>query len=455
MAVRITKRCLLLIALTLVAVLGCGNVPIFDEMATNRLTVIIKGTYESNNPRGWDAWNSTNFPLDDSVVYDVAHATPGSVVPFPTTFMFDIAEMRIGDDGSDDKFAFYRRTFRIPLTDSEPFFNGTGIIYRNDDPSSNFLYTRVLMYIRKMIFDGATRYQFAYSDPDPAAAANWVFQETNDTIFDESTVLGFDFNQLQYNTFWDTLREEASSTNRVFPLEIPIDGGLIFDNSQGETVLEIRLVVQNFIKQFEQIYTDSDGYRQLIHYWGLSDWLRDVQADEKVVGGNVLAVARSYVVGKTVTLTGSATAGRYVIAIESNSIGNYAIANRSRPSAANTPPTAPHIVDINNVDSILDYYLRYEKYKEAYNNFITSSVNTGTYGNVWDDYESRITSFRLPPLATYSNGTYTLTNVPVGKTYYIYEATSATSSGAIPDAFSLIKTITVSESQAGQTITVP
>ncbi len=453
MAVRITTKCLLLMALTLVAVLGCGNVPIFDEMATNRLTVIIKGTYESNNPRGWIG----TFPIDngtssDSVVYDTANAV---ALATPTTFMFDIAEMRIGDDGSDDKFAFYRRTYRIPLTDSEPFFNGTGITYRNDDPSSNYLYTRVLMYIRKMIFDGATRYQFAYSTPDPVAAENWVFQETSDTIFDESTVLGFDFNQLQYNTFWDTLREEAGSTNRVFPLEIPIDGGLVFDNSQGETVLEIRIVIKNFIKQFEHIYTDSDGYRQLIHYWGLSDWLRDVQADETVVGGNVLAVARSYVVGKTATLTGSATGNRYVIAIESGSIGNYAIADRSRPAAANTPPATPHIVDINNVDSILDYYLRYEKYKETYNTFITASVNTGNYSAAWDNYESRITSFRLPPLATYSSGTYTLTNVPVGKTYYIYESNDPPAAGSIPNAFTLIKTVTVSESQAGQTINVP
>ena len=39
---------------------GCGDRALFDELATNRLKVVIKGTYESNNPKAWTG----TFPYD-------------------------------------------------------------------------------------------------------------------------------------------------------------------------------------------------------------------------------------------------------------------------------------------------------------------------------------------------------------------------------------------------------
>lgn len=435
----------ILIACALAVVLaGCGDVPIFDELATNRLTVVIKGTFESNNPRAW----STGFVADDSVD-DVTFA-----LSQPTEFMLDIAEMRLRGDGSADKFAFYRKTYSIPLSDAEPFFNGVGITYKNDDPYSNYRYTTLLMYIRKMIFNNALDYIYYY----PA----YQFYEYPETIFSEDDTLGFDFNQLQYNTFWDSLRVEAEDTNRVFPIEIPIYGDLVFDNNEPETVLEIRLVVKNFIKGYEYDYMDDDGYRHALQFWGLSDWLRDAKRDEGVIGGNVLAVARTYVPGKTATVKGTATANRYVIALTEDDLTSYTLldANKTRPNYSNdtTPgadlPPSPHLVDPTSVDSVLDYLLMYEKYKVDYNSFITNYVNTSIFANVWDALEANVSAFRIPPIATLSTGSYRLENLPVGKTYYIYRSNTDAANAALPNAYTKIGSVSISSDAAGLEFTV-
>jgi len=452
--------------LGVITLFRCGDVPIFDEFATNRLRVVIKGTYESNSPAPWTTGFESDNVAGNSVDDNIDPLNAGNVVgdkvatiTEPVEFMLDIAEIRLQGD-STDKFAFYRNTYRFPLLDSEPFFNGGGIWYDNDDPYPDYLYNNVLLYIRKMVFPNAVDYIYYNS--------GWTFYQTSETIFSEEDVYGFDFNQLQYNTYWDSLRVEADDVLRVFPLSVPISGGLIFNNQEEETVLEIRLVIKNFIKQFEYDYTDTDGYRHVVHYWGLSDWLRDVQADEEVVGGNVLAVARVYVPGKTATISGSAAADRYVIAIESgDSIANYSLAagDRTRPKINSTadptecgPPKPPNVVDPTNIESILDYYLQYQAYQVQYNNFITNCIDDGTFkfGLDWDAYETRVGGFKIPPIVTYSTGTYTLENVPVGKTYYIYVSDTAFTNGEIPETFTLLGgPVTIDESKAGTTITVP
>ncbi|HQO03963.1 MAG TPA: hypothetical protein PLI62_17025 [Spirochaetota bacterium] len=432
----------------------CGDVPIFDEFATNRLRVVIKGTYESNSPAPW----TSGFVEDDSK-NTFTTGKGASALTQPLEFMLDIAEIRLQGD-STDKFAFYRNTYRFPFLDSEPFFSGEGIWYDNDDPYPDYQYHNVLLYIRKMIFPNAVDYIYYNS--------GWTFYETVETIFSENDVYGYDFNQLQYNTYWDSLREEADDVLRVFPLSVPISGGLIFNNQEEETVLEIRLVIKNFIKQFEYDYTDTDGYRHVVHYWGLSDWLRDVQADEEVIGGNVLSVARVYVPGKTATISGSVAAGLYVMAIESgDSIANYSLAvdDRKRPvqnsKSALTgcgPPKPPNVVDPTNIESLLDYYLQYQAYQVQYNNFITECVDDGTFkfGLDWDAYENKVGNFKIPPIVTCSTGTYTLENVPVGKTYYVYVSNTVSAKSVLPEQFTLLGgPITIDESKAGTTIIVP
>lgn len=450
---------------------GCGDKPLFTELADNRIKVVIKGTYASNNPPPW----AYDFELDDTETAPGLHDNSiddcvGSNCPdtneAPTVFRFDIAGLRASTGKHKQYFANQRMTFEFPLTNDEAFFNGNGIMYKNDDVRPDFRWQNVEMYIRKMIFDSATEY---YEE----SVGNWVVNPnlTNGiltVLFHEETVSGFDFNQIQVNSYYDSLLNYYDDINRIFPLSIPVEDGFVFDNKQEETVLELRFVIQNFIKRYEYDYSDS--YHYVRHYWALSDWLRNVYKDENKIGGNLLAVARSYVKGKTVTLTGN-TGGAtncYVVAIKSpHTISEYGIIAEDRARPDCDQPKTPDQAVPNDIESLLDYYLKYQVYKEDYDTFVDCVDCTdpdNCYETLWNDYEAVVSGYRIPPLATWvgdsGDNKYTLTNVPVGETYTLYRSTDGTGSGELPGSFENLDggsdpiTVTISQDQAGETIEV-
>ncbi|HNV49124.1 MAG TPA: hypothetical protein PKJ16_18950, partial [Spirochaetota bacterium] len=75
------------VLLMIVFALGCGKKALFDELAENRLKVVIKGTYESNDPRSWLG----AFPDDNSIDDGIANTE------LPTRLMLDIAEIQLLD----------------------------------------------------------------------------------------------------------------------------------------------------------------------------------------------------------------------------------------------------------------------------------------------------------------------------------------------------------------------
>lgn len=101
-------------------------------------------------------------------------------------------------------------------------------------------YDTVKVYIRKMVFDNAMIYQ--------STGNSLTYDEPAEVIFHENDVNGFDFNQLQVNSYWDSLRLEGGDTLN-FPLRVPIIGGLEYNKDNDETVLEIRLVIKKFCKE--------------------------------------------------------------------------------------------------------------------------------------------------------------------------------------------------------------
>ncbi|MDY6934659.1 MAG: hypothetical protein SVZ03_10625 [Spirochaetota bacterium] len=485
-----TLKCLIILIfvhfVVIVGIIGCGEKPLFDELATNRLKVVLKGTYESNNPRPWNG----NYPQDDSVddFIDSSDQTHPSPMVRPDVFMLDIAELKIVDTTGNHQqlFANYRKTYTFPLNDVESFFNGTGVLYENDDIRPMFPWQYIKLYIRKMIFDGSKEYYLVDDDDEFNNMGEWIFNKNLESIFREETVIGFDFNWLQVNTYYDSLLNYYNSINRVFPMVISIEDGLIFDINNEATVLEIRIVIKNFLKKYEYDYYGSeDGLHYVRHYYALSDWLRDVKRDELVIGGNVLAVARTYVIGKTATLTGDAGINNcYVVAIDGDhDIGEYIAADRTRPGSDGlgvNEPKLPNQGISSDLESILEYHLKFEKYKEDYNNFVDcvdcvecddseACVNCDVcnsseekeyigYEEGWKDYNFRLSSYKIPTLATWvedSDNTFILENVPVGKTYSIYRSVNGNESGELPGDFELIGQITIGLEHAGQTLSVP
>lgn len=439
---------IILLTVIFLSLVGCGDTPVFDEMATNRLTVVIKGTLETEGTSNFTDMNLQDpqaSPIEDTNSVDDVPLTDGTDDELPTTFMLDIAELRL----DKHKFANYRTIIEASLNgdgSAEPFFNGEGIVLKNDDPGEGN-YDSVKVYIRKMIFDKAMIYQ--------STGNTLTYEEPAEVIFHENDVNGFDFNQLQVNSYWDSLRIEGSNTLRNFPLRVPIIGGLDYNKDNEETVLEIRLVIKNFVKKYEYDYY-NDGVFKVCHYYALSDWLRDVRAGENDIGGNIHAVARAYVPGKTGVIAdsdGSPFANQYIIAIPSGeNISDYTIS--STGSALRTAnvcdlPQGPSYPG-EYIEAVLDYYLKYEKYKFDFNDKITScpDFDTGTpnYSDEWGSYEAEVENFKIPPYVTYSDGSgnYSFNNVAPGG-YDVYSAAVPAYGELFIDGdFTLIGTVTVS-----------
>ena len=446
----------IIFAAILLTLTACGDTPIFSEMSSNRLRVVIKGTLETEEISHFTNLNS--LTANNSAVQDSGNSydsvddvvSPGEDA-LPTTFMFDIAELRL----DNEKFANYRQIFEVSLAgdgSSEPFFNGTGVELKNDDPAEDH-YDTVKLYIRKMIFDNAMIYQ--------STGDTLTYEDPAEVIFKENDRKGFDFNQLQVNSYWDSLREESSDYLRNFPLKIPIIGGFEYDKNNKETVLEIRIVIKNFIKKYEYDYYDS-GVFKVCHYYAFSDWLRDVRAGESDIGRNIHAVARAYVPGKTGTVTVTAAAGNYVIAIPSTEpISDYSLTQAGNsirnlnPCDLPQPPSDPGSY----IEAVLDYYLKYEKYKYDWNNIASSAAcdTLSEYETAWDTYEAAVENYKIAPYIGYSTGTVTFSNMAPGS--YNFYLASKPSYGAlflVSDITSTpINGSTPVSVKANSTITVP
>jgi len=415
----------------IVTVYGCtGKKALFDELSGSHLTVIIKGTFESTDNalsiKNWDTTVSPTQSIDDSVNDCITDSSE----QFPTTFMVDIAEMRM----DDDEVSNYRQVFTAQVSDKDPFFNGQGVRLKCDDVKPGKMYNSVKLYIRKLIFDNATQWFVN-------AEGEWEQDSSPQVIFHEQTVNGFDFNQVLVNTFYDTLKVNSANINRVFPLEIPIDGGLKV-NEDEEVVLEIRLIIKNFIKLYEYDFTNKNGYKAVYHYWAVSDWLRDVQPDDVYIGGNLLGVARVYRKDTVATVSGSTSSSGYVIAIPAydingnpQTIANYFLDDDN--SSWVRPVYQPHTPSLqtSTIEGFLDYYLRYEQYKVEYNTFVAAvnATDNTNYEFVWNAYDGYKWSLRLPPLVAHSNGSYTLTNVPLGVYNFYFVADGDVLYGTLPD----------------------
>jgi len=422
------------------------DISLLGLLSNNELEVRLKGTYASNSPADWSmpATSSQDFikyVVDDSVsdYLDI------STIAQPTKMYLDIAEMRLlksdeltrlddsNDKFLDRKFANYRQTYSIDLNSSD-FFNGTGIVLSNDDPIPDITYNYLLIYLRKIVFDKAKKYPLSGDGFATSEDSTVDFQTLNaDGDFDAPvSISGFDTNQLLTQRYYDTLLEDSSSVNKVFPLIVPIENGFTYNRSNGSTVLEVRLYLKNFLKLYEYSKL-SDTSPYIVEYYGPSDALWDVNRHETVIGGNLLGVARSYVKEKVGTISGTNNTGNpiYVIALPAGSdasstekdIANYVSSGSPRFSNPCNLPPAPVLNASGYIDTVLNYYIDYENYLYKWNSIVGGCPDFTTYQTKWNDAATTGDKFRLPPLATYvsAGATYSLTNVASGDfaVYYL------------------------------------
>ena len=405
--------------------LSCSGDPILTNLRTNNLTVVIKGTYESNAPKDWE-WPSI-FSASNIISKSIT-MHPVEIDSRPDTFMIDITGIALAGSVKTAEFGNHRMTYSCKADDNdEPFFN-EGITIRNDDVPAERGYDYVRLYLRKMLFSDALRYNLS--------SVGWEDSIPVVTYFKEEKANAFNFNLQLTKYFYDTLHED-SSINRIYPFKIDILDGLFF-NPKEEMVLEIRLVIKNFVKLYEYNHLDYSSDKPYIaHYFGVSDWLREVRAGDNTIGGNLLATARTYIKGKTGTVHATVPAtAKYVIGIPKDAdINNYTMPPlgtdetlRKNKIKFSNVPTWP-IEALDSVPARLLYNMQIEKFKSDWNNFIKEVNSAGgdpdlsqeLFETEWTDYNDIAENFKIPPIAIYcGTGNYTITNVDPGEYDFYY-----------------------------------
>lgn len=428
-------------------VVSCDNDPLLTDIGTSRLIVVIKGTYESNSPMPWkmpalcatrnaDGSCSQYTPeylslmQDDSVIR--CNSTGDQL---PASFMIDLSEMRLWDLKNTYKFSNYRQILASGLNDLDPLFNGGGYPLINDDVPSR-TYPFVLLYIRKMLIDGALNYFETNSGWSPSIM--W-------DVFNEKELPSFNFNPLQTHSFYDTLRFDSTSINRVYPLMIPINdiitsgGGLIFKKQFKTTVLEIRIVLKNYLKKYETSSFLTTGLG-VTHFYAPSDFVNDVQKGDSYIGGNIIAVARSYIPELVGAIRGrvptdAARTGAHIIAIPHDATGRninfFTLETNPWGARGITPPSgaqisvrnynpcglpiAPSYYTGTNIYGALSWCLKNERFKHEWNLKVPVTGPNGcysynTYVNDWNTYFGETGNFNVPQLCVYTPVSPTVRN---------------------------------------------
>ncbi len=407
------KKILITITVNLLLLFGCNSEPIFTDMNSTEFKIIIKGTMENNSTMPWtvdsQAINGAPFQDDSVVLYSNA---PGE--EHPTKLMMDIAEIRL----NGDEISNYRQKIEENLDNGNNFFNGQGVELKTDDPKSGKTYDTVELFIRKMAFDNSRIYE--------VNGTGYKFLKNSEFVFYEEDVLGFDLNQRQVISYVDSLKNNSGELLSTFPLKISIPGGFTFDRKAGKTVLEIRLNLRNFIKKYEYSFYDEGEFR-LVHYYSVSDWIRNVLSGERYTGKNIQAIARVYIEGKvgTVNVGSAAGASDYVIMIPAGEpITDYTIANSARTEKNGSMPCyfpekpvdpGPYI------DAQIDYCLAREKYKYDFNQAVAGCPNLEQYTEAWDNYDDGVSDFYIAPYILHLPETSIFENVPPGE-YKLFTA---------------------------------
>ncbi|MES0489345.1 MAG: hypothetical protein ABUK01_05090 [Leptospirales bacterium] len=289
----------------IIAISACTNNPVISDFGNDRVTLVLKGTYESNTPYGWD----TNLNTSESIftgyageVFDTQEASAD------IGFYIDIANIRIGRKNavpagtSDLDYWELFAENRVVLCDSNTdvignnlvncaYGNGTyklnqffkeGFEYPVEDiPAGR--YQHIGVYFRKFITFPAVLYDSSYNE-----------QEVLTSIFDNRTVYGYDLNS-------QLLQYANSDSGEDNPLMIPLEAtnlNLKVTDSYVPYVIEIRIFIKNQMMKHVIKYGTNTSAEKPLTFIGPADWRTDHAYSGRVsgfhLGKHLLMTARLY-----------------------------------------------------------------------------------------------------------------------------------------------------------------
>ncbi len=346
---------------------SCTGEAVFSPLVNTRLELILKGTYESNNPADFGALFEDDGSATLRSIYSSSamNTTWNAVTKDDLKWYIDIAEIRIStrtDDFSGDDPETYWSLFardrmlmcstynsnesgkeldscreKDGISQLANFFSN-GISYPASDIGQG-TYKHMAIYFRKLITSPA--YSFAL---DGTSAD---MQKVN---FDNQPVNGYNVLSLMQDS------PGGDGESLLFPLHNN-NLSLPVTNDGKPYVIETRIFLKNLM--MKHTAKTSSGWLSFI---SPSDWaenhLYDTDSDAGKVGGNVLMTARLYYpdnVG-SIEATGG-TIGDYIVVVPA---GSTFTPTTELPYAATT---ADHRIITNLPPGTYDVYATCDKIK--------------------------------------------------------------------------------------------
>jgi hypothetical protein len=291
----------------------CAESPILSDLVNDRIQLLFKGTYESNDSYEWN----TNLYEDDSLSTIPSPLT--DTVPFSDVNMYlDIAEIRLStgtgmsEDTDPEEYWTYFSRDREVFCSSYLNYAGKELLSCNPDDSADVpageqnyqdffqdgftypasdvpsdTYKHLGIYFRKFIIGPSLLYDSNYANPSTLAAT-----------FDNRVVYGTDL-------MASILNYASTDTDEEDPLMAPLertDLSLVIPDGNDSYVLEVRVFIKNLLMNH---YIESGNYLDSadtsiapMTFVGPSDWNTNHAATDDStafhMGGQLIFTARVY-----------------------------------------------------------------------------------------------------------------------------------------------------------------
>ena len=289
----------------------CTGEPVLSQLTNTRMEMVLKGTYESNDPHPWQEVYENDY------VAGLGLGLP-AVSPSDFRLYMDIAQIGLtnankqASETQDNEWSFFfqERTLFCPV---EQAADGSdlksciqqrgrenhrqlfeeGVSLRGSDVASG-KYKALAIYFRRMVTSPAG----AYTSANVA-----IDQSRNMPLFDNKDVEGRDINLYYEYSLTD---DESEQDSRISPYLVR-DLDINIDSGKYPYVLETRIFLKNLFMR--HVIVDSTSNRLVLI--GPSDWLSDHAyndtsrpsfpsentqrvSNQSRLGGTILMTARTY-----------------------------------------------------------------------------------------------------------------------------------------------------------------
>lgn len=272
------------------------NEPVLSQLYNDRVTLVLKGTYESNDPYDWK-----NIYTSDSVTAKSITFNNNITSQSEIKWYIDIAEFRMakgaGYTGTDpdDYWMLFARERQVMCSETAALYDkvldtcisdngqgklssffGEGLTLPAVDVKSG-TYNHFAIYFRKLL--------------------TWPSESYTSSVFDSNLVSLFDNRYVNGTNIENLYNYKIGNTDDVvmFPLE-RTDLNLTIDNNEKPYVIEVRVFLKNLMMKHVIDYSSIEDKQ--IGFVGPSDWATDHLYNDitslEMLGDNMIFTARSY-----------------------------------------------------------------------------------------------------------------------------------------------------------------